>query len=158
MILCQSDFHLFGFRVIHIQEHLVNKTAVLEDDRLVAQGRILHIILRKIRQLLRFLALQVVAVHVHPLVLIAVGHEIDLVAVPHREDILSRVLGDVLRVAALKIIDPDIIGLTAAVALPCTELAEDPVIGYLLAVRRKRTPGTSGEGQLIRHTAVNGSH
>ena len=135
MILCQSDLHLFSFRVIHIQEHLVNKTAVLENDRLVAQRRIFHIIFRKICQLLRFLALEVVAVHVHPLVLVAVGHEIDLVSVPHREDILSRILSDILCLAALKIIDPDIIRLTAAVALPCAELAEDPVIGYFLAVR-----------------------
>ena len=85
-------------------------------------------------------------VQVHP-VLVAVGEEVDLVVrSPHRDDVLGWVIGQVLGLLGLEVVDPDVVGHAAAVALPGAELAEDAVVGQLLAVGRERAKPPRGSG------------
>lgn len=54
---------------------------------------------------------------------------------PHRKNILSQIMRDRFDLLRIKVIDPDIVRLAAAVPFPRSELTEDPVVGHLLAIR-----------------------
>ena len=89
-VLVQVDGHLL--RLLRRQVEAINESAVLEDDRLIAQRRELDVVILEVRKLAGGLRLQVVDEQVHPLVLVAVGEEIDLVAAPHGKDVAGRVV------------------------------------------------------------------
>jgi len=63
-------------------------------------------------------------------------------------------VGEVAGLFALPVIDPDIVGHAAAVAFPCSEFAEDAVIGEPVAVWREGGEAAAREGKLFRHSAV----
>ena len=151
-ILMDANGDAHGVFAIEIES--VKVPAVLEDDGLVAQGRELDVELGETCYLAGGLVGGVVHEQVHAPVLVAVGQEIDPVAVPHRKDVLRGMLGDVVRGARREIVDPDVVGLPAPIAFPGAELAEHAVVGQLAAVRRKRAPPAARQGQLLRHTAV----
>ena len=75
---------------------------------------------------------KIIPVEVEALVFVAVGNEIDRVARPHRENVLGRIVGNVDRLLAVEIVNPDVVGLAAAIALPGAEFPEDAVVGQLL--------------------------
>ena len=81
--------------------------------------------------------LQAVTVKVHAVFRTSVGTEIDRVPVPHGVSVCAGVIRDALVGVILEVIDCDVLGHAARVALPGAEVAENAVIGDLRAVRRK---------------------
>ena len=132
VVAVQVDRHLLTFAGLHVV--LVDVTAVLENDVLLAERGELAVIFREVRDLARLLGLRVVDEEVHGAV--AVGEVIDFVADPHREDVLGVVVRDLLQLRSPHLVDPDVVGLAAAVVFPSAEFAEHPVEGQLLAVGR----------------------
>ena len=148
----QVDRHLD--RLLRRQIEAVNESAVLENDRRVAQRGELDVIFVEVRKLARGLRFRVQDEEVHPLVGGAVGEEVDPVAVPHRIHVLGRVIGEVRGGLVGEIVEPDLVGHAAAVPLPGAELAEDAVIGQLLAVGRVGAPAATRQRKLLGHAAV----
>ena len=93
---------------------------------------------------------QVIPVQIEALVFVAIGNEIDPVARPHRENVLGRIVGDVDRLLAVEIIDPDVVRLAAAIALPGAEFTEDAVVGELFDIRRIGTETAARQRQISR--------
>ena len=136
--------------------HLVaiEETAVLEHDARIAERGELDVEVLVVRDLPRGFRLQVVGEQVHALVRVAVGEEINGIAVPHGHDVAGRVVGDVRDGLLLEVIDPQVVGLAAAVALPGAKLAEDAVIHQLLLVGRVGTPAAARQRKLFGQAAV----
>jgi hypothetical protein len=67
--------------------------------------------------------------------MVTVGEEIDFVAYPHRENVLSFVVGDVGELCGADLVDPDVVGLASAVVFPSAEFTEGAVHCKILAVR-----------------------
>ena len=67
---------------------------------------------------------------------VPVRGEIDLLSDPHREYVLRIVLHYPLHLLRLGVICPYVVGHSAAIVFPGTELAHHPVVGQGLAVRR----------------------
>ena len=134
----------------------VDLAAVLKDDRMIAEGRKLDVEFREVGQFLRLLRAEIVHIEVELLVLIAVRHEVNLVSCPHREDILCGVVRDVGRRLGLEIVDPDIVGLTAAISLPGAEFPEDTVVGHLGSVGGETAPAAPRQWELLGEAAVHG--
>ena len=109
---------------------LVQVAGVLEDDQFAVRGGELDVIFPEIGDLGSRAGLRVVDEDVHPVV--AVGDEVDLVADPHRHDVLGGIVGDVGD--RLAVVDPDVVGLAALVVLPGAELAHRAVVGEFLPV------------------------
>ena len=153
-VLGDGDGDLLGPLAGQIQ--FVDPAAILVDDGRVAHRRELHVELRVVRQLLRLLRGQVVAVEVHPAAVVPVGGEVDLVALPHRDDVERRVVRQVGRRLRLEVVEPDVVGHTAPVPLPGAELAEDAVVDQLGAVGRERAEAAAREGHFLEGTPVDG--
>ena len=87
--------------------------------------------------------------------LVAVGEEIDFVAMPHREHFASRrSWSSLFGLLGGEIVNPQVVGHAAAVALPSAELAKDAVVGELRIVRRKRAETAARQRKLFRQAAV----
>ena len=86
--------------------------------------------------------------------MVAVGEEIDLVANPHREDVLRLVVGDVLHLLGCGIIHPDVVRHTTLVVFPRTELTHHTVIGKLFAIRRIATEATLRQRNRLRESTL----
>ena len=129
---------------------LVEETSLLKHDQLAVGAGELHIVILKVGDLGGGLGLGVVDkdIHCH----IPVRNKEDLVAYPHREDILSGVVGDLLDLLA--IIDPDLVGHTATIVFPCAELPHHAVVSQLLAIGRIAAETTLRKRKLLRHTTV----
>ncbi len=141
--------HLLGGQV-----HEIDGAAVLEGDGVVAEGWELHVKFGEVRDLPCFARRHVVHIEIHALALIAVGGEIHLRAGPHRNDVLRRVAGNVGDAPGVEIVDPDIVGLAAAVAFPGAELAEHAVVRHLLAIGREGAESPAREGKLFGESSV----
>ena len=144
----QGDVDLLGLLRGRIQ--LVQETALLEDHYLSVGAGELDVEVREIRDLRRGLRGSVVHEYVH--VHVAVGCEVYLVSDPHREDILGGVVSNLLH--ALSVIDPDLVGHSAPVVFPGTELPHYAVVSQLLPVGGITAETTFGKGKLLRHAAV----
>ena len=136
-----------AFRFLRGQIEAVDESAVLEDDRRRAERRELDVEIGEARQGPRFFGLHVVSIEIHPLVLVAVGEEVNRLSAPHREDIPSLVGRDVFGLFRLEIINPDVVGHPAPVPLPGPEFAEDAVVGQLRVVRGKGTEASARQGK-----------
>src|SRR5262249_59903067 len=62
--------------------------------------------------------------------------------------------GDLVGLFRLEIVDPDLIGHAAPVALPGSELTEDAVVGKFLVIGRERAEAAARQGQLLGKSAV----
>jgi len=147
-----ADGHLG--RLLRGQVEPVDPAAVLEHDGGVAERRELDIERVIVGELAGLLGAPLVDIQVHAAVGSAVGQEVDPVAVPHGDDVLGRVVGDVLGLLRREVVDPDVVGLAAAVALPGAELAEHAVVGELLAVGGIGAEAAARQGELPRQVAV----
>ena len=127
----------------------IDIASVLEYDPLAVGARELDVVLLEIGDLGGLPGLGVVHEDVHPMV--TVGDEEYLVAHPHGDDILGFVVGDGLD--GLAVVDPDLVGLAAAVVLPRTELAEDAVVCEFLPVGRIAAETALRQGQAFAHAA-----
>ncbi len=92
---------------------------------------------------------QIINIQIESLVFVAVRNEIDPVPGPQGEYVLRRVVGDIDRLFAVEVVDPDIVGLTAAITLPCPEFTENPVIGQFFTVGREGTESAPRQRQLL---------
>src|SRR6516225_3500483 len=107
MVLQDLDRHALGLLACEVKA--IDPTAALEDNRLVAQRWELDVELAEARELTGLLLLEFIDVEVHPLQGVAIGEEVDPVAVPHRKDVLRVALGEVDGFPGLEIVEPDII-------------------------------------------------
>ena len=151
-VLLDFDGNFLG--LLRGQVEAVNEPAILEHDRGVAERGKLDRELGEMGELAGLLCAQVVGEKVGLPVGIALGHEVNLVAPPHGEDVLRRVVGEPRGRFCGKIIKPDLVRLPAPIALPSSELTEDTVVSHLLSVRRKAAPTTAGEGQRLGNAAL----
>ena len=147
IVRCERYGNLDGLAVLRVQP--VQPAAVLEDDGLAVGGGELHVVLLEVRHLLRLLRLGIVHEQVHDHV--AVGGEEDLVADPHREDVLGYVIGDILHLAGLGVIDPHVVRHATPVVLPGAEFAHHAVVGQFLPVRGIGAEAALRERNLRRH-------
>ena len=152
VVVVDLDVDLLG--LFRRQVELEDPAAALVDDRRIAERRELDVVILVVRELLRFVRLQVEDVQVHPPKLVAVGGEVNLVPVPHRDDFLVVRLRQLLRLLRGEVVQPEVVGHAAAVALPGAELAEDAVVDELGIVRRKGAEAAAGQRQLLRQAAV----
>ena len=127
-VIANADRHLLGF--FRCQVEFVNPAAVLKDNRLVAERGELDVELFEIGELLYVFGLQVIRIEIKALRLAAIGDPVNLVAGPHGDDVGGGVRGNGLGLVRVKVVNPDVIAQTAAVALPGAELAEDAVVDH----------------------------
>ena len=126
--------------------------AIFIDYVLVTERGPLDVVIGVVRHLGGLLGRPVIAEQVHRAV--TVGAEIHLVSNPHWEDVLCVVVGDVLDLLRFEVVNPHIVGHTAAIVFPSAELTHHAVVGNLLAIRRIRNPATFGQGQLLGQATV----
>ncbi len=100
-------------------------SCVFENDAIVAKGRKFDVVIGIIGQFTCCTRFCVIDKEIHGAV--AVGAEINIVAMPHRENILIVVISDVCNFFGIEIINPDIISHTAFVIFPGAEFAENAV-------------------------------
>ena len=87
---------------------------------------------------------------------IAVGDEENLVADPHRGDVLGGIGGDVGHGAFCGVVDPDVVGHSATIIFPGAEFAHHAVVGHALSVGRERAEASFGQRYAGGHGAVCG--
>ena len=144
----QGDVDLLSLLRRRIE--FIEETSLLEDDELAVGAGELDVEIREVGDLRGSLRGSVVHEYVH--VHVAVGHEIDLIADPHREDILCSIVSDLLD--ALSVIDPNLVGHTATVVFPCTELPHDTVVSQFLPIGGETAESTLGKGNLLGHSTL----
>ena len=89
-------------------------------------------------QLLCYFGQGIPAVKVHMAVPVRNVENFLSVLAPHRGYILINIVSYPLRLSTLVVKNPDIIGHTSGVSLPCPELPEYIIISQLLAIRGER--------------------
>ncbi len=151
-ILGDGDRHLR--RLLGREVEPVDVAAVLEHDGVVAERGELDVEVGEVGELLRLLRAEVVAVQVHVVGRVAIRGEVDRVALPHRDDVLRRVVRQVRRLFRGEVVQPEVVGHAAPVALPRAELAEDVVVDDLRPVGREGPEAAVREGQLLERAAV----
>ena len=109
--------------------------------------RKLYIVHGKIRYFPGFGRFGVVCKQVHDA--ITVGHEVNLFSHPHGDDILRRIIGNLLCLSCFEIIGPDIIGHSSPVIFPCPELPEYPVKSKLPAIWGVGTESSVGQRYFV---------
>ena len=150
IVRSERDGDLRGLAGLRVQP--VQPASVLEDDGLAVGGGELHVVLLEVGDFLGLLRLRIVHEEVHDHV--AVGSEEDLVADPHREDVLGDVFGDVFHLAGLGVIDPHVVRHAAPVVLPGAEFAHHAVVGQFLSVRGPGAETALRERNLRGHPAL----
>ena len=146
----EGDVDLLGLLRGGIE--LVEVATLLEDHQLAVGAGELHVEVIERGNLGRGLCLGVIDKDVHRHV--AVRGEIDLIADPHREYVLSGVVGDLLD--GLPVIDPDLVGHTSAVVLPGAELPHHTVVSQFCPVGGIAAETSLGKRQLLGHAALDG--
>ena len=131
---------------------LVEEASLFEDDQLSVGAGELHVEVVELGDLRSGLGLRVIDEDVHGHV--TVGGEVDLVSHPHGEYVLGDVVGDFLDL--LPVIDPDLVGHSATIVFPCTELPHDPVVGEFPAVRGITAETSFRKRDFLRHPALYG--
>ncbi len=150
-VLGDRDRHLLGLLAGQVES--VDVAAVLEHDGRVAERGELDVVVGEARELPGLLRPEVVAVEVHPERLVTIGEEVDLVPLPHRDDVLRRVVREIGGDLRLEVVQPQVVGHPAAVTFPGAELAEHAVVDELLAVGRIGGEPAAGQRQLLERTA-----
>ena len=130
VIGCQGHVHLLGLLLGGIQ--FIEVTPILKHDGFTEAAGELAVIFSEVRHLARLFCLCVIGEQVHRVV--TVGEEEDLIANPHREDVLRLVVGDVLHLLGSGIIHPDVVSHTALVVFPGTEFTHYPIVGKLFTI------------------------
>ncbi len=118
---------------------------------MITQRREFDVVFGVICQFCSLLSFQVIHKQIHRTV--SVREKVDLISCPHGENILVVVVGDVDGFLCFEIIDPHVVGHTAFVVLPCSELTEHAIKGHFFAIRRIRTPASRGERKLFRQSS-----
>ena len=143
---------LRSFLALQIEE--VKEPAVLKNDGVRSQAGPVDVVILEVGELASLLGLQAVTVKVHAVFRTSVGTEINRVAVPHGVSIGAGIIRDALVGVVLEVVDGDVLGHAARVALPGAEVAEDAVIGDLRAIRRKGGEPAFINGQPFRQAAL----
>ncbi len=144
--------HLYFVGGLGTKIKTIKVAAVFVNDGIVADGREFYIILIVVGNFGGLSRGVVVGKKIHGAV--AVGEEINNVVVPHRENILCRVVGDVGGGFGIKIINPHIVGHAAAVVFPGSEFAKHLVVGQFIAIRREAAKATCRQWKLCGETSV----
>ena len=145
-ILLNRNRHLA--RLFRREIEMPDVASLFENDSTFAERRKLDVVILEGGVLRRFLRREIVTEQIH--VPVAIREKVDLIIWrPHRDDVLSLVVRDVLDPAGLEIVNPDVVGHAAAVTLPGAELPKDPVVRHLRVVRRKREKPAARHGELL---------
>ena len=141
-VFADLDRHLH--RLFGGEVEAVDVPAVLEHDGLVAQRRELHGELGELRELAGRLGLQVIDEQVG-LAVRRRARRRNRCGRPRHIGKMSCAGSSVSFVGGLllEIVEPDFVRLAAAIAFPGAELAEDAVVGQLLAVGREGAPAAA---------------
>ncbi len=118
-------------------------SAILKNYGSIAQRREFDVKFDKMGQSAGFLGSQIINVEIHSLVFIAVREEVDLISTPHWDNVLGRIIGQVRGCFGLKIVNPNIVCLSAAIAFPGSKFPENPVVGEFILVRGERAEPAS---------------
>ena len=109
-------------------------TGLFENDRFLPDRRKFDVEIFEARQLFRFLRGKIDTEQIHPA--IAIGDEINFVVrSPHRADVLGRIIGQIFGRAGFEIVDPNIVGHSAAIMFPGPEFAEHAIERHFRIVR-----------------------
>ena len=100
----------------------------------------------------RLLRIDVVSPDIRSLIHAAVGEKIHSVVVPHRELVVSRVVGDIHGGPFLKIVDPDVGSHPAAISFPGPVRSRYRSEGDLVPVGRNCPELSVREGKFLRHS------
>ena len=146
----QRNLHLL--RLFRLRIQLIQETALLEDDPVAVRTGEFHVVIRKVGHLLHLAALRVIDEEVHHPV--AVREEKDLVADPHRENVLRLVVRHVRHLPSRLVVNPDVVRHTALVIFPGAELTHDAVVGQPFAVGRIAAEATFGQGNRCGESAL----
>ena len=107
---------------------------LFENDRFFPDRRKFDVEIFEVGELLCFLRDKIDNKQIHPAV--AIGNEIDLVVrSPHRANVLGRIVGQVFSRAGFEIVDPNVVGHSAAIMFPSSELAENAIERHFRIVR-----------------------
>ena len=150
VVVSEIDGHFLALAGLDVV--LVDVAAVFEDHVVLRVGGELAVVFREVGDLADLLGLGVEDEEVHGPV--AVGEEVDLIADPHREDVLGVAVGDRVDLGGAHAVDPDVVGLAAAVVFPGAEFAEHPVHGQILAVGGIAAEAAFGGRDLLGGAAV----
>ena len=135
-------------------EH-VQPAAVLVHDGVGAEARVLHVVLVVMGHLAEVAGGGVVGPDLQLAGLVA--GEVDRVPVPHGEVLGAGPVGHLGRDVLVEVVDPDVLGHAALVALPGARLAGDAVVGQLPAVGRPAREAAGGQRDHRRQAAVDGN-
>src|SRR5690606_12856564 len=138
-VIVYINRHLRHMAAIDI--HFIDITTLFKNDGISTYRRKLDIIVREVRHLAHVLGFEVVLENIHRA--IAIAEEENPVTMPHRHNILCGIVCDILHLPGGEIVDINIIGHTAAVILPCAELAEDLVHRQTFSIWRIGAPATN---------------
>jgi hypothetical protein len=146
--------HLFGRQVQHVQlaAFLKHDPGIFAVGR--AQARKIDVVVREVRHLPKLAAHRVEGPQVRAAVRVVVGQEVDRLPVPHRTGFVPRPVGHMRQFQAREIVDVDILGQPALVALPGAEIAKDPIERDLAAVRAVAEKSTAVQRHRLRQSAV----
>ena len=139
-----GEGYVHFLRFLRRRIHFIDIASILENDRIPEAAREFHVVLGEVRHLTCLFCLRIVNEQVHRV--IPIRKEIDLITNPHRKDILRLIVRNILYTFLLRIIHPDIIGHTALIVFPCTELTHYPVVSQLFSVGRIATKAALGQG------------
>ena len=148
-----ANLHRDAGDLLGLEVQAIQVPPVLEDNARVAQGGELDGEFLEIGQPSRFPVLQVHHIQVGLPGLLALRDEVDPVTMPHRKQVLGGIGGQAGGLTGSEVVQPEFVGLAAAVALPGAELAEDAVVDHLPAIGREAAPTTARHGQRLRHAA-----
>ncbi len=131
--------------------------ALLERDRVAAEGREVHVVVGEVRDLARLAGRPVVDPQVGAAVRVLVAEVVDLRADPHRRRVGAAPMRDLFRLVCVEVVREDLLRLAAVVALPGAEVREDAVVGDGVAVGRvRRQPDRAVDGHARRGAAIDG--
>ncbi len=147
--------NLHGPRLLRGQIEHVKPAGVLEDDRVGSEAGPLHVVLGEICYLAGPLGAQLVGPDVELFVVVAVGEEVDRVFVPHGQRVGAGRVGELLRCVVHEVVEPQVAGHPAPVALPRAEFARDELKRDSRPVGTERGQFAVGQGKLLGQSASN---
>src|SRR5581483_9790230 len=137
--------------LLGVQIEQIQVASIFEDDGIWSEAWPVHIKVGEVRELI---AAQAVAVQVQAVFRTSIRVEIDRVAVPHGKSVGPFGVRHLLDVIGFEVVNPDVLGHAAGIALPSAEISEDAVVGNLVPVWRKGCEATFVERQRLRQTTV----
>ena len=134
------------------QTHTEQLTTVLINNVFISKRWEFHIIICVVGYFCGLFGIDVVTEDIHCPV--AVGAEINLVACPHRENVLCIVVGDICKFLGVEVENPDVVSHSAMIVFPSAELTHHSVEGYFLSIGRIAYPAALAERQLLAKPAL----